>query len=251
MSVKDELYINPTHSGISLLEQTYKGYSWPCAVFGPIWFAAKNMQLLALILFLPAVATFGLIDPLYAFFANRAYISFLIKKGYTPLLEFIKTDKKYFKVDSQISNKNALDYQNDILPLIVPYVTEPNLSFFPNIPVNKLSIAMEDCKVPENEEIVVLFDDSFLRSSRRFFLIGLLGLYFFNSDSSEKPEPGSISYKDLSNKEITKKGNTEIDLGNGDFFFVPDFIPINSMLVLLDSFKKAFKEKFQRTESES
>jgi hypothetical protein len=60
----------------------YKGFSWPCFFFGPLWYAVKGMIGMFFVSILLAFCTFGIAWFVLPFFANGQYRDRLAKDGY-------------------------------------------------------------------------------------------------------------------------------------------------------------------------
>ncbi|NTW84339.1 MAG: hypothetical protein HGB36_13435 [Chlorobiaceae bacterium] len=60
----------------------YEGFSWPCLIFGVMWFALKNMWLWFFISLFLVFFTYGISWFVFPFFANNLYFKQLIRKGY-------------------------------------------------------------------------------------------------------------------------------------------------------------------------
>jgi len=63
-------------------EEIYEGFSWPCLLFGFMWYLVKGMFGWAIINFLVAGFTFGISLLIFPFFANNHRKESLLKKGY-------------------------------------------------------------------------------------------------------------------------------------------------------------------------
>lgn len=63
-------------------EEIYEGFSWPCLLFGCMWYLVKGMFGWAIVNFLVAFFTFGISLLIFPFFANNHRKESLLKKGY-------------------------------------------------------------------------------------------------------------------------------------------------------------------------
>ncbi|MHB1781020.1 hypothetical protein, partial [Acidithiobacillus sp.] len=63
-------------------EQVWEGFSWPCLLFGCVWYGYKGMWGWAFIALFLAVATAGVSWLILPFFANEQYAKHLLSRGY-------------------------------------------------------------------------------------------------------------------------------------------------------------------------
>jgi hypothetical protein len=63
-------------------EQIWEGFSWPCLLFGCVWYGYKGMWGWAFIALILAVATAGVSWLILPFFANEQYAKHLLGRGY-------------------------------------------------------------------------------------------------------------------------------------------------------------------------
>lgn len=81
MSKKSDVLVNPV-TGVR--EQTWTGISWPCLLFGVLWFLYKRLYGWAAITFLVAVGTGGFAWLIFPFFANSVHRTSFEKAGWRP-----------------------------------------------------------------------------------------------------------------------------------------------------------------------
>lgn len=60
----------------------YEGFSWPCLVFGFLWYWYKGMVLWGIIALGAALLTVSLSSLIFPFFANKQHVDYLRKQGY-------------------------------------------------------------------------------------------------------------------------------------------------------------------------
>ena len=63
-------------------ENVWEGFSWPCLLFGPLWFISKGMWGWALIASVCAVFTAGFSMIVFPFVANALRAKALVSQGY-------------------------------------------------------------------------------------------------------------------------------------------------------------------------
>jgi hypothetical protein len=67
-------------SGLSVT--AYEGFSWPAFLFGPLWYFAKGMPGMGIVLFLLAVPSFGIAWIIGGFLGNKQHREHLAARGY-------------------------------------------------------------------------------------------------------------------------------------------------------------------------
>lgn len=79
MSSAAGILVNPANG---VREQIWNGFSWPCLLFGALWFVYKRLYGWALISFVIAIATSGISWLVFPFFANNIHRNSLLKQGW-------------------------------------------------------------------------------------------------------------------------------------------------------------------------
>jgi hypothetical protein len=93
-------------------EEIWKGFSWPCLLFGFLWYLYKDMWGWAVISIFASAFTWGIAWLFFPFFANTQYANWLLNRGYVKekqqKLQTISAKRESFSITDELKKVTML-----------------------------------------------------------------------------------------------------------------------------------------------
>jgi DNA-directed RNA polymerase subunit RPC12/RpoP len=118
------------------------------------------------------------------------------------------------KVSTTDAKAGAIGAPKAIRKLCEPFDEEDSFYFDDSIDENRMKTVRERFKIPPDEKIWLLYDDTLLGTNREGFAICESGLYWRNTWTTSSKRT-YLSWRDFASRSISLK-SMEIKLGRGD-----------------------------------